>query len=359
MSIDTVLKTVTGTAIALVTFSTLPANAASHYNSLFVFGDSVSDTGNTFNLVGFPPAPFYANSRYTNGSIWIDYLGDSLGVNPTNYTSLPPNSAIPTQGVNFATGGATSGRDNLGDPLFPGVNLPGLGEQIDQYNDLLGGRSANPDALYVVLAGSNDYIRLFSSPTPPSDLPGQIAQTVGNVSSALATLAQSGARNVLVANLPNLGDLPVGTPQQAALNQLTGAHNAALAQSIAGLKQQFSGTSFISLDINSLFQTVRNDPASFGFANATDNCTGIDFPFIDPATDISGAIACNTALAANPKAFLFYDNQHPTTEGHRLIANAAVDVLEAKSVPESSLVSALGLLGLLAVGGALRKNNLR
>jgi phospholipase/lecithinase/hemolysin len=176
---------------------------------------------------------------------------------------------------------------------------------------------------------------------------------------AIATLAQSGARNILVVNLPNLGDLPVGSSQQALLNQLTGAHNGALAQSIAGLKQQFSGTNFIGLDLNSLLQTVRNDPARFGFSNVTDNCTGINFPIVDPATDIPGTIACNNILATDPKAFLFRDNQHVTTEGHRLIANAAVDALGVKSVPEPSLVSALGLLGLLAVGGALKRNNLQ
>jgi phospholipase/lecithinase/hemolysin len=351
------LKTVTGGAIALVTLLMLPANAASHFDSLFVFGDSISDTGNTFNTVGFPPSPFYTNGRYSNGSVWIDYLGESLGVTPTNSTAIPANGPIPTQGVNFATGGATSGTVNLGDPLFPGVNLPGLAEQVDEYTDLLGGSQADPDSLYVVFAGGNDYISLQDNPVPPSDIPGRIAQTVGNVSNAIATLAQSGARNILVVNLPNLGDLPVGSSQKAELNQLTGAHNALLAQSVAGLRQQFSGTNFINFDINSLFQNVQNDPTRFGFSNVTDNCTGIDFPLIDPATDISGTIACNTALAIDPKAFLFYDNQHVTTEGHRLIANAAVDALGRKSVPEPSLVSALGLLGLLAVGGALRKNN--
>lgn len=359
MSIETMLKTVTGGAIALVTLSILPANAASHYDSIFVFGDSTSDTGNSLNLTGFPPAPFYTDGRFSNGPIWVDYLGESLGLDPTLFTTLPSNGSIPSDGVNFATGGATTGRDSLADPFFPDANSPGLADQIDEYTNLLGGRSADPDALYTVFAGGNDYIRLLSSPVPPSDIPAQISQTVGNLSNALATLAQSGARDIIVVNLPNLGDLPVGSSQQAALNQLTGAHNAALAQSIAGLKQQFSGTNFITLDVNSLFQTVRNDPARFGFSNVTDNCTNFDFPIID-AADLEGLRNCNNALAIDPKAFLFWDNQHPTTEGHRLIANAAIDALGTqKSVPEPSLVSALGLLGLLAVGGALHRNNIR
>ncbi|MCU0533707.1 MAG: SGNH/GDSL hydrolase family protein [Hydrococcus sp. Prado102] len=357
MSIKTVLKAVTGTAIALATFSTLPANAASQYDSLFVFGDSTSDTGNSLNLTGFPPEPFYTNGRFSNGSVWVDYLGESLGLNPTLFTTLPSNGSIPSQGINFATGGAKTGRDNIADQFFPDVDSPGLAEQIDEYTNLLGGRSADPDALYTVFAGGNDYIDLLSSPVTPDEIPAQISQTVGNLSNALATLAQSGARNIVIANLPNLGDLPVGSSQQALLNQLTSNHNALLAQSIAGLEQQFSGTNFIRLDVNSLFQNVRNDPARFGFSNATDNCTNFDFPIIDSA-DLAGLRNCNTALANDPKAFVFWDNQHPTTEGHRLIANAALDSLGVKSVPEPSLISALGLLGLLAIGGALQRNNL-
>ena len=44
---------------------------------LVVFGDSLSDNGNTFSTAGLPKAPYY-NGRWTNGPNWVDYFLNSL-----------------------------------------------------------------------------------------------------------------------------------------------------------------------------------------------------------------------------------------------------------------------------------------
>src|SRR4029453_12923135 len=50
------------------------------FSRIIVFGDSLSDTGNFYHLTGgFPPAP-YANGRFSNGPLWIEYLADDLGM---------------------------------------------------------------------------------------------------------------------------------------------------------------------------------------------------------------------------------------------------------------------------------------
>ena len=46
---------------------------------IVAFGDSLSDTGNTFLAAGIPPAPYY-QGHYSNGPIWLEYLAGRLGV---------------------------------------------------------------------------------------------------------------------------------------------------------------------------------------------------------------------------------------------------------------------------------------
>ena len=49
------------------------------WDKIYVFGDSLSDTGNVLNLTEgqFPTFP-YAKGRFSNGDIWVDYLSEKL-----------------------------------------------------------------------------------------------------------------------------------------------------------------------------------------------------------------------------------------------------------------------------------------
>jgi phospholipase/lecithinase/hemolysin len=349
------LKSVAKGAIALIASIALPATATSpNYDSLFVFGDSLSDTGNDFALSSsipglptIPPQPFYFEGRFTNNLNWVDYFSQGLGLNPVSFNTLSPGSSIPRDGLNFAAGGATTGSQNEGNPPY---SFPGLEQQIDAFDGLLGGRSADPDALYVVWAGANDYFGRFASDP---------LQPINNLSNAIADLANAGARDLVVFNLPDLGKTPLASSRGPVISQqlsaLSEAHNALLAQNLNGLSQAFPQTNITSFDVNALYRNVETNPAAFGFKNITDNCTGIELPNVSEAS-IPGFLSCSAALTNDPKAFLFYDNQHPTSAAHQIIANALSDRLSVStSVPEPATIPALGLLGLFLFGRAIRK----
>ncbi|MDO9095779.1 MAG: SGNH/GDSL hydrolase family protein, partial [Rubrivivax sp.] len=68
--------------------------ATSPYSGIVAFGDSLTDTGNftalasglSFGLVNFPsPAFGYAQGRFSDGKVAIEYLAESLSLNLTNY----------------------------------------------------------------------------------------------------------------------------------------------------------------------------------------------------------------------------------------------------------------------------------
>ena len=314
-------------AIGFVVFSfILPLKAtAATFKEIYVFGDSLSDVGNTFNVTLDPdtgevyPPPPYFQGRFSNGPIWVDYLAQDLGLTPTPYMDVATGGAIPTEGINFAFSGATTGTDNTTIPFV----LPGLQQQINNFT--AANTPADSNALYIVEAGSNDYLGAgVTDPTVP----------VNNLSTAVTSLYNVGARNIIVVNLPDLGSLP-GTRGDSQisnyLNALTSAHNSGLATTLDFLSQN-PNINIIPLDLNSLFGRAIAAPEEFGFTNVTDSC-------------LSTAGVCT-----NPNEYLFWDPIHPTTAGHKLVGELAFRALESESVPEPSVT--LGILALGALGTA-------
>jgi len=316
----------------------LPLRAsAANFDQLYVFGDSLSDTGNVFNISGglvdptkaFNPDPPFFQGRFSNGPVWVDYVGEQLGLTPTLFTNLS-STTPPTQGINYAFGGSNSGLDNAFVPGIPGVLAQvGLFTQGLQANK----QTADPNALYTIWGGANDY--LFGNVTDPN-------QIVKNISDSVTLLAQAGAKNIVVFNLPDLGKTPDASANgiSSQLTALSTSYNTLLATTLGNLSL-IPGVNIIPVDINSLFNQLITSPGEFGFTNVTTPCVIGDLNSISAGT----FTVCN-----NPNDYLFYDAVHPTTNAQKLIAEATLSAIEAKSVPEPS--AALGVLAFGALGAA-------
>ncbi len=316
-----------------------PKAMASNFSQFYIFGDSLSDTGNVFNASGglenpqsaFPPSPPYAPGRFSNGDIWVDFVGDEIGLNPT---TIPQQGNIPTQGVNFAIGGSSSGLENA----FPeGAGLPGILGQVGLFTQTLQAtnQQADPNALYAVWGGGNDYI--FGGATNPN-------QTVSNLSDAIGLLTQAGAKNIAVFNLPDLGQLPFAqaTNTSPQLTQLSLAHNAALEQALNGFGTN-SDVNIIPIDVNSLFTLLVANPEEFGFTqNPAIPC------LVGDTTNIS-------SVCDNPNEFIFFDAVHPSSATHRLLADATLSAIKHETVPEPSTVLSILAIGVMGTGGVLKR----
>jgi cholinesterase len=312
-----------------------PSQAAT-FSQLYVFGDSLSDPGNFFNISGGtnPLAP-YVQGRLSNGLVWSEYLAQSLNLTPAPFTMLPSGGA--SQGINFAVAGALTDRLNpvpgLGQAsdnvIFPG--LPGLQSELAAFAQLNQLAPAQPDALYTLWFGANDYLGGGrTSPVIPID----------RIGSAITTLYGQGARNFLIPNLPDLGLLPVnlGNPTQAAgLSAITQAHNNGLTALLPSLLSQLPGSQITLLDVNQLFRDVTTNPTAFGFTNIQTPC-----------------FASATAVANNCAGDLFADTLHPTTAAHQLIAARAIASLDRQSVAEPN-----GWIGVVAIAGVALLSNAR
>ena len=321
---------------------------AGTFTDINFFGDSLLDQGNFFNLTSLPPTPPYFEGRSSNGKIWADLLAEELKLNPILSTQL--NSNIPTQGVNFAIIGATTGTDNINNR---GVNeFPGLQNQIAAFADLTKINPINPDGLYVLWAGGNDYNQAFFAPesltVPLEQLPEQI---VSNLSNSIQSLSDLGAKNFLVPNLPDLGSTPFAdfldefNPLiSTQLSNLTTAHNNLLEVKLAELDTSLSESTINLLDINGLLLEIIQNPEPFGISNLDDSCL-INFR---PTFIFDG-------VCANPNEYIFWDDVHPTARVHQIITARALEVLKPETVPEPN--NNWGLLGLIFFGLPLIMNN--
>ncbi len=280
--------------LAFMVALTLSTPRSDSIDELYVFGDSLSDMGTVFRMTGgmYPPNQTYYKGRYSNGRVWVEYLTERL--------KLPSD-----QITNFAYGGATTGSSSS--------LVPGLLTQVQSFTQAH--QRTNPDALYVLWAGANDYLQGASSATIP----------VENLTGAIASLANVGAKKLLVANLPDLGQLPATrtSANSASLTALTQAHNQGLRRALKVLSQQHSDLKIATLDANTLYLEAITKKAVFGFTNVTSAC-------------VSGSSVCG-----NPAQFLFWDSIHPTTAAHQILGEAAFEAIQDRGMVDSKLKAVL------------------
>ena len=264
------------------------------FDSLVIFGDSLSDTGNIFDLTGFFPPPPYFEGRFSNGPIWSDYFSDDLGLGAD-------------QVFNFAHGGAMTGDGNglepfLENPTGQDWNFPGLQGEVDQYIESLGGGAADSNGLYFIWIGPND---LFNLPSDPAEIGAFLTQSVQNIATSITTLAARGAQTFLVPNLPDLGLTPrsIEGGVSAQATELSAFFNAGLADALDALENSpILDIDIVPVDIFSATQDILGSPEAFGYTNVTDQLL-------------------LQADAPTDARFFWWDDTHPTTVAHSLLAD--------------------------------------
>jgi phospholipase/lecithinase/hemolysin len=261
-------------AVALLLTAALPVHGET-FAHIVTFGDSLSDNGNLYNLtLGLVPDSDYFEGRFSNGPVWVERLAAIIGADLDD----------------LAYGGAST------DGFFP----PGLGAQIATWQ----AQGDSLQGLFTVWAGANDYLLLGRT---------DAQRAVLNIMAGFETLASDGVSRILILNLPDLGLTPRFLSESAGKQAEASAYSMDFNQKIADSLVSFSGNHpgvlIYFLNAYDLFERLVSDPAEFGFQNASKSSPdfGMDY--------------------RNDGGYVFWDDVHPTTEAHALLAQEASALL--------------------------------
>jgi len=304
------------------------AAAQPRFDSLVIFGTSLSDPGNFFAVLGgnntppgylvdallVPSVPYARGGHhFSDGATWVEQLARSLGMAASAKPALANESR---KAANYAVGGARA--NDTAHPFD-------LGEQTAAFLAERGG-AAPSSALYVVEMGGNDIrdaIETFSLVLQATNNPAEAAARAGDVlagalnsiSQNMALLYDRGARNFLVVNAPDLGLTPairaLGPAAAGLASQLSQHFNGGLEAVLAG----FAGApeiQLVRLDVYGKLQAIVAAPEDFGLTNVTAAC-------------ITPNVAPYHCTAF--KDYLFWDGIHPTAAAHAIVAQQAAAAL--------------------------------
>lgn len=350
-------------AVATLTALLLPPSAGA-WDSLTVFGDSLSDGGNVgrFTFDG-AQHPLYDD-------ILASHLGQTLSTSTQG-------------GSNYAQGGAVAVP-----ALDPRLNTQ---DQLTAYLQSTGGR-ADSNGLYIHWVGANDIAAAVTNPLTATET---IANSAVSASAQVKTLLDAGAGAVIVPNVPQLGLTPymvqlvlsplgnaamtaafeslnnAATPDAAARDRaVQDAFTAAageivpiplardvLAQQLYDVWQALStqvtalsdgynqqeeaqlaalNGNIVRVDIAGLFNEVIASPGQYGLSNTL----GMACPVGTSADECrSSAAGFSTA-----EAYLFADRLHPSPAVHAMLADYIQSILDAPAqvaaLSQSSLLMA-------------------
>jgi outer membrane lipase/esterase len=326
----------------------LLGNAAhAQYTNLYVFGDSLSDSGAFTSLVTALGAP--TANKFTNnpGTIWSENLGARYGIAVTPGFSLDLATTLftATGGNNYAIGGARITQvpgvfslppnPPLGDAIA--ANILPIATQVTTNLAQTGG-TASPGALYAFWGGANDVF--FQAGAVGLGLP--VATASANVVSAatdavtqINRLRAAGAGTLVVIAVPDIGVTPFaaasppGTAQL--LTGLSGAYNTALQEGLVAS----GATNLVYLDPRPLIADAIARPAAYGITNTT-----------VPACGAASSLGCGPAQQIpGSSTFLFADGVHPTTLVHQILSDWTASTLSAPSQLSALARIPLGRLG--------------
>ncbi|CAA3021506.1 GDSL esterase lipase EXL3-like [Olea europaea subsp. europaea] len=316
---------------------TLPKNST--IPALFVFGDSVVDTGNNNFLLTTANAnhPPYGQDfmggkptgRFSNGKVPPDFIAEEFGIKALlpAYLDLSLQAQDLVTGVNFASGGAGY------DPLTSNVSVFSLSDQLAMFKEYIvklkgivgEERTSNilRESIVIVALGSNDITNTyFSTPLRKFiyNVPSYADLLVSSASSFVQDLYELGSRRIGVFGLPPIGCVPSQRTLKGGVtrncvdsyNRAAELFNKKLSDELNLINRKLPEARMVYIDVYYFILDLIQNHKKYGFGIANIGCCGTGL--------IEVTYLCKYACS-NVSDYVFWDSFHPTEKAYRLITH--------------------------------------
>lgn len=313
----------------------------------FIFGDSLTDTGNNNHLtyglaksnylwygIDFPSG--VPTGRFSNGRTINDIIFDKLNLPiPKSYLSMAENDTAILQGANYASGGAGI----LNDTGFLFIERVAFDKQIECFETtkkritkFVGLEAANKllaDSVYFVLIGSNDYINNYLLPVPSAvqqyDPHEFVNLLITSLQRQLKKIYEIGGRKIVFNGMGPLGCIPSQRLQNPKgdnscvedVNTWAQKFNVEIKKVLKQHNSQLPGIHISYVDTYNLLMELIQNPNKYGFDVADAPCCKID-------TQFGQFCLPNSSLCKDRSKYLFWDAFHPTDAANEVMARAVL-----------------------------------
>ncbi|WP_117234386.1 SGNH/GDSL hydrolase family protein [Vibrio maerlii] len=314
------------------------AAVADEYTNMVVFGDSLSDNGNLYALDisgALGPARQTYGPRFSNGPLLAEYVSQSLQLG-----NIVPIALQQANSNNFAVAGAVA----LATDEASARNV--LSTQLDTYLSFQSSHLSDSTLFFITIGGNDvraarsflsDQILNRSVERPRKVAFKQVREAAKETITQIERLAERGAGNIVIVNTPNIGSIPENDYiRQSMLFQadtfkeqlqsgffnltasnLSTTYNYALTRGVRSLRNEYPELELTLFDFAGVSQEAIQNPGKYGFTNVINQC---NFALTPLGTITPTDWYC--------EGYLFFDQIHPTTAGHKVAADALIEQLK-------------------------------
>ncbi|XP_052486527.1 GDSL esterase/lipase At2g27360 [Gossypium raimondii] len=350
---------------AVISSISSPVNGC--FTSIFSFGDSMSDTGNSIEISvletgklphgAFPPngCTFFhrPTGRFCDGRLVIDFLAEALGIPflRPSYTTKVGRLQKFQKGMNFAVAGATALNSSFlqENGIHNRSTNISLGDELNSFKHLLPSLCSSSadckkllrNSLIVMgVIGGNDYNHAFREKNNEAARKF-VPLVVHTIASAIHELIELGAVTFLVP-----GNFPIGcspdllTNYQGSnkdkydpltgcltwLNQFSQHHNELLRTELEKLRNRHPDINIVYADYYNIAMRFYHSPKQFGFKETLKACCGIGGLYNYNSSRSCGypplKSSCN-----DPSSYISWDGIHYTEAANKWLANVVFEDL--------------------------------
>ncbi|KAJ0755755.1 putative GDSL lipase/esterase, SGNH hydrolase superfamily [Helianthus annuus] len=285
--------------------------------ALFVFGDSLLDSGNNnyintttdFQANFWPYGISYFNppsGRFSDGRLIHDFIAEYANL-PLIPTYLDPRNNDFVYGANFASGGAGAlVETHAGFVVNLKTQLHYFGDLEKHFRQTLGDAKTDQllsDAVYLFSCGGNDYVAPVGNNSvlyAPYTYEQYVEMVIENFTDVFKGIYEKGGRKFGVLTVPPLACLPniragrAGHTCNQELDVITSLHNQKLSIKLEELETQLEGFIYSKFDIYTEVNNRMKNPSRYGIYSCGGKRGVQEFQ-----------------LCENVDEYLFFDSFHP------------------------------------------------